>query len=120
MPEKHKSYTEWNAGRFISWAGSIGINTKTVITAILSFHKIEQQSYRACMGVLKLGDRYGVQRLEAACQKALTYTPNPSYKNIDSILKSGGDQLVAQSTEAEPMDESHSFIRGAEYYRRKK
>ena len=120
MPEKHRSYTEWNAERFISWAKSIGPNTKTVITAILSFHKIEQQGYRACMGVLKLGDRYGIQRLETACEKALTYTPNPSYKNIDSILKSGSDQLTVPKIEAEPVDESHSFIRGAEYYGRKK
>ena len=42
MPDKHKSYTEWNAERFISWAKSIGSSTKTVVTAILSFHKIEQ------------------------------------------------------------------------------
>ena len=120
MPEKHKSYTEWNAERFISWAKSIGVNTQTVITAILSSHKIEQQGYRACMGVLKLGDRYGVQRLEAACEKALSYTPNPSYKNIDSILKSGSDKIVPQNTQAKPVDESHSFIRGAGYYGRKK
>lgn len=120
MPEKHKSHTEWNAERFISWAKSIGPNTKTVVTAILSFHKIEQQGYRACMGVLKMADRYGVQRLEAACEKALSYTPNPSYKNIDSILKSGSDQLAEQKAEAEPVDESYSFIRGAEYYGRKK
>jgi len=120
MPEKHKSYTEWNAERFIYWAGGIGPNTKTAITAILTTHKIEQQGYRACMGVLKLGDRYGIKRLEAACEKALSYTPNPSYKNIDSILKSGSDQLTAQKAEAKPLDESHSFIRAAEYYGRKK
>ena len=121
MPEKHKKYTEWNAERFLSWAKSIGPNTKTAITAILSYHKIEQQGYRACMGVLKLGDRHGVQRLESACEKALSYTPNPSYKNIDSILKSGSDKLTAaRKAEAKPVDESHSFIRGADYYGRKK
>jgi hypothetical protein len=72
------------------------------------------------MGVLKLGDRYGVQRLEAACEKALTYTPSPSYRNIDSILKSGSDKLEPQTAELKPVDESHSFIRGAGYYGRKK
>lgn len=119
MPEKHKSYTNWNAERFISWAKSIGGHTKTVVTAILSCHKIEQQGYRACIGVLKLGDKYGVKRLEAACEKALSYTPNPSFKNIDSILKSGSDKLESMKKEAKPLNESHSFIRGAEYYGRK-
>jgi transposase len=120
MPDKHKTYTEWNAERFISWAKSIGEHTKTVITAILSSHKIEQQGYRSCIGVLKLADKHGVQRLESACEKALSYTPSPSYKNIDSILKSGSDKLKVPKNQSKPVDESHSFIRGAEYYGRKK
>ena len=120
MPEKHKVYTEWNTERFISWAKSIGLYTEAAITAILSSHKVEQQGYRACMGVLKLADKYGVKRLEAACQKALSYTPSPSYKNVDSILKSGSDKLADSKNETKPVDESHSFLRGAEYYGRKK
>jgi hypothetical protein len=58
--------------------------------------------------------------LEAACEKALVYTPSPSYKNIDAILKSGGDMTVKESPAQKQVDESHSFIRGAEYYGRKK
>lgn len=120
MPEKHKTYTEWNAERFLSWAKSIGENTRTVIASILSSHKIEQQGYRACIGVLKLADKHGAKRLDAACKKALTYTPSPSYKNIDAILKSGSDKAVPQKPVEKPVDESHSFIRGVEYYGRKK
>jgi hypothetical protein len=118
MPEKHKAHTEWNAERFLSWAANIGTNTKTVIGAILSSHKIEQQGYRACIGVLKLADRYGTARLEAACEKALSYTPSPSYKTVDAILKSGSDKQIAPKTKT--VDETHSFIRGAEYYGRKR
>jgi len=120
MPEKHKAHTEWNAERFLSWAKSIGESTKTAIGAILAYHKIEQQGYRACIGVLKLADKYGTLRLEAACEKALSYTPNPSYKNIDTILKSGSDKSLPSEPDAKPIDETHSFIRGAEYYGRKK
>jgi hypothetical protein len=120
MPEKHKSYTEWNADRFISWANSIGNYTSAVIKSILNYHKIEQQGYRACMGVLKLCDKYGIKRLESACEKALSFTPNPSYKNIDSILKSGQDKIVPPVEKPHPIDESYSFTRGAEYYGRKK
>jgi len=120
MPDKHKAYTEWNAERFLSWASSIGENTKTVIGAILSSHKIEQQGYRSCIGVLKLADRHGAARLEAACEKALSYTPSPSYKNVDAILKSGSDKISAQPQKTKPVDETYSFIRGAEYYGRKR
>jgi len=121
MPQKHKNHMEWNAGRFISWAESIGQQTKTVIQSILTTHKIEQQGYRACIGVLKLADKYGVKRLESACERALSYTPTPSYRNIDSILKSGSDKLTTASAQpAKPVEDDHSFIRGAEYYGRKR
>jgi transposase len=120
MPDKHREHTEWNSERFLSWAESIGENTKTAISAILMFHKIEQQGYRACMGVLKLSSKFGAKRLEAACKKALSYTPNPSYKNIDAILKSGSDKLEEKSEQQKPVDETYSFIRGAKYYGRDK
>ena len=120
MPDNHKEHTEWNAERFLSWAESIGENTKAAISAILTFHKIEQQGYRACMGVLKLSSKFGAKRLEAACKKALSYTPKPSYKNIDAILKSGSDKLEEKTEQRHPVDESYSFIRGAKYYGRDK
>jgi len=66
------------------------------------------------MGVLKLFDKYGIKRLEAACKKALSFKPNPSYKNIDSILKSGQDKLVPPAEKAHTIDESYSFTLGAE------
>ena len=120
MPIKHKQHSEWNAERFSAWAESIGSNTKIVINSILSSHKVEQQGYRSCIGILKLADKHGTKRLEAACEKALTYTPSPSYKNIDAILKSGSDKAKKDDTVHKNIDNSHSFIRGAEYYGRKK
>jgi hypothetical protein len=32
--------------------------------------------------------------LEAACKKALSYTPHPSYKSIKNILATGQDKLT--------------------------
>ena len=36
MPEDHQKYLEWNGDRFRKWAEGIGINTYTVINAILT------------------------------------------------------------------------------------
>jgi transposase len=123
MPEKHRQYTQWNAERFASWAQNVGPNTATVIKAILSFHRVEQQGYKACMALLKLADRYSLPRLEAACAKALSYTPNPSYKNVSTILKSGQDTIsTEQESSVTPKNNdsqnTHSFTRGAGYYGR--
>ena len=56
MPEDHQKYLEWNGDRFRKWAERIGINTYTVVNAILTSKRVEQQTYRSCMGLLKLTD----------------------------------------------------------------
>ena len=114
MPENHRKYTQWNAERFLSWARGIGENTVTVVKAILASRKIEQQGYRACMALLKLSDKYSDIRLEAACKRALTYTPSPSFKSIQTILATGQDELP----EEEAIDPSaeFGFTRGPGYY----
>lgn len=74
VPKDHLEHQEWNGDRFRKWTERIGINTCKVVGAILSFQRVEQQSYRSCMGLLKLVDKYSIDRLENACKKALSYT----------------------------------------------
>jgi transposase len=115
MPPNHQQYIQWNGDRFRKWAAKIGPNTATAVEAILTGHKVEQQAYRACMALLKLSDVYTPERLEAACAKALFYTPRPSYKAVQSILKSGQDKVVEK--DAPPQEPSEfGFTRGSDYY----
>ena len=120
MPEDHQKYLEWNGDRFRKWAERIGINTSKVVNALLTSGKVEQQSYRSCMGLLKLADRYSVDRLESACHKALLYTATPSYKSIKNILAAGQDKSGAVSTvsSSNTTQNKHAITRGADYYRR--
>jgi hypothetical protein len=71
------------------------------------------------MALLKIPDKYSVSRLEAACARALSYTINPSYKSIQTILQTGQDKVNKE----EPVknndgSENFGFIRGADYYGR--
>ena len=52
MPESHQQYLEWNGDRFRKWAERIGSSTCQVVDAILTSKRVEQQSYRSCMGLL--------------------------------------------------------------------
>ena len=117
MPPNHQQYAQWNSERFRKWAAKIGANTFIVVEAILTGYKVEQQGYRACMAMLKLSDQYTPQRLEAACIKALSYTPRPNFKNIQAILKSGQDR-ISENTLHPSESSSFSFTRGADYYGR--
>jgi hypothetical protein len=116
MPPSHQEYVKWNGSRFRNWAKSVGNHTETVINAMLSAYRVEQQAYKGCMALLKLCDEYSKTRLESACEKALSYTPRPGYKQILSILKHGGDRLPAE-TPTPPKQSEFSFVRGSDYYK---
>ena len=120
MPEDHQKYLEWDGKRFRKWAMQIGDNTYKVIDSLLLSKQVEQQTYRSCMGLLKLADKYSVERLEAACKKALSYTASPSYKSIKNILVASKDKLDSNETETNNSTTSNKFgiTRGADYYRR--
>jgi transposase len=119
MPANHQSYNQWNAERFLSWGRSIGEKTEEVVAVLLASRQIEQQSYKACIGLLKLADKYSVTRLEAACKRALSYTATPSLKGVQTILKSGSDKFPAESNNHDTSASQHAFTRGAGYYGRK-
>ena len=121
MPKDHQDYLEWNGDRFRKWAERIGESTAKVIDAILRSNRVEQQSYRACMGLLKLGDKYSPSQLEEACKAALTYTQRPSYKSVSNILTAHKtNSSTPKESDNETPKSNNGITRGAEYYRRKR
>jgi hypothetical protein len=75
-----------------------------------------QQGYRSCLGIMRLGKKYGTERLEAACQRALLLQAC-SYKSLESILNRQLDRqpLPDAATESAVTPE-HDNIRGPHYY----
>lgn len=66
------------------------------------------------MGILSLAPRYGSQRLDAACKRALTINAI-ACSSVASILKSGLDRQQPQAEQAAPTP-AHTNIRGRSYY----
>lgn len=116
MPPNHQEYLKWNGDRFRSWANKIGKNTVIVVESILTSHKVEQQGYRACMALLKMSDQYSHRRLESACARALEYSPQPSFKIVQSILRAGIDKIIDEAQSAQAPS-AFGFTRGADYYK---
>ena len=120
MPENHRKFLEYNTESFLDWGKSMGHSTHLVIKHFLFMHKVEQQGYKSCASLMKLADRYGTDRLENACAKALSYTPNPSLKNISTILKNDQDKVVLTSESARVSNKEslkYGITRGASYYK---
>jgi transposase len=114
MPPAHQKYLEWSPERLVSWAKKTGPHTAQVVQVLLQSRQHPQQAYRSCLGLLRLGDRYGQERLEAACRRALPAGIH-SYKGVKNILDAKLDQVEIEEPSA-IVPASHENIRGREYY----
>ena len=117
MPADHQKYLEWNGDRFRKWAAQIGINTNEVVNNILTSGRVKQQSYRSCMGLLKLAEKYTPVQLEKACQRALQYSHSPSYKSIKNLLVTMKEETVSETVPESK--NTYGITRGARYYANK-
>jgi len=114
MPPSHSAHAQWTPERFTRWAREAGGCTARAIEQILERHIIPEQGFRSCMGVMRLGERYGSQRLEAACARILS-AGCPTYKRIEAVLKKGLENAPMPQISPVPVIE-HANIRGAGYY----
>lgn len=114
MPESHRRHAEWTPERLIRWAENIGPATATCVAGIMAARRHPEQGFRACLGLLRLSDRYGVERLEAACCRAAALSAF-RYQTVESILKSGLDQK-AESSVVSTAPRDHAHVRGAGYF----
>ncbi len=119
MPKKHQKHAEWTPERIASWAKKTGDSTEKLVEAIMNSRAHPQQGFRSCLGVLKLAKRYGAERLELACKRALAIGAH-SFQSVESILKNNLDQnpVPENSTplNEKPIPEDHENVRGKTYF----
>ena len=117
MPESHLRYKQtkgWDADYFIVQASKIGVHTTEIFKRILGRNRFPEQTYNACLGLLTLSKKYGTQRLEAACTRALP-APVVTYGFIKNILENNQDKIVGQILVTAYIP-THENIRGEAAY----
>lgn len=107
---------EWTPPRLIRWAAKTGPSTAELVEKILRRRLHPQQGFRSCLGLLRLGERFGAERLEAACRRALAIQ-GLSYRSVKSILDHGLDRQPLPEPAAAAAPIQHRNVRGAAYYR---
>lgn len=120
MPRSHRAMSEWSPERFLRWAGDIGEATRKVVNHILQEKRHKEQSYRRVLALLSNAKKYGRDRLNSACRRALSIN-SPTRSSVESILKQGLDQLPLESENAQAQEEQlsldyHENLRGEAYY----
>jgi hypothetical protein len=63
---------------------------------------------------MRLGTRYGNEKLEAACERALAFDL-VSYRGVRNILEAGMDRLKEEKASGRP-EKPHANLRGPRYY----
>ena len=116
MPPHHRHQQETNhfdGAKYRLWARNIGPQTHIVIDHLLSAQVAEEQAYRSCMGILQCTKKYGNERVEAACAKAVAMK-SCTYSTISTILKNGQDKVL--SSPVYKPTPRHENLRGSEAY----
>lgn len=115
-PKTHREWGDWTPSRLIQWASTIGPATAETVRVVMDSKRHPEQGFRASLGIIRLGDRYGKDRLERACERARLLGAQ-SYGSVQSILKTGFDLRPPPDGDAQvstPID--HDNVRGANYY----
>lgn len=118
MPESHRHYLlqkGWEPDDFLEKGRAIGPKTEEVIIRFLAAKAFPEQSYDACIGLLRLAKGVGKVRLEAACSLALR-GPRLTYQIIKTILDNNRDKLTLFAEEPASLLPFHENIRGKHSY----
>jgi transposase len=114
-PESHQRYLEWTPERLVRWAATIGPSTAELVGRILKARPHPDQGFRSCLGILRLANSFGTDRLEAAAKRAVSRNAC-TYQSIKSILNTSLDRQSEPEPAAERPPILHSNIRGTAYF----
>lgn len=113
MPQRHREYAKWTAERLANWAQTVGPKTSALAEEIMRRRRHPEQGFRACLGLIRLGDRFDPERVERACARALKHGAI-SYQSVVSILANKLDEADEEPAQG-PLP-FHENIRGPGYY----
>jgi len=115
MPKAHQEQAKCSLSHIKSWAKKVGTQTTDFINHMMEARAFPQQAYRACYGLLRLSHRYGDDRLEKACAKALIIRAT-RYQQVESILKNKLEEVPLNQSTTTQLS-AHDNLRGANYYK---
>jgi len=116
-PRAHREYGAWTPTRLVAWAATVGPATAAVLAQVLATARHPELGRKSCMALGRSAKRYGPERMEAACRRALA-AASPTTKSIETILATGLDRVPLLEVVPSPPPVAHENIRGGEYFDR--
>ncbi len=109
MPKEYSDFSYWNTPYFLSRAGSIGPNTRTLIQRVIEKFAYPVQSYRSCFGILRFAEKYSKEALENCCKDAVLYgkcSYNYVSNTISMYAHPGATKVDRMAASLKPVDYS--------------
>jgi transposase len=115
MPDAHRHHSTGVDG-VIAWAASVGPMASAFVKRLLESNPVMEMGWRSARGLQRVGERYGAERTEQACERALRFGAR-SYKPVERILALGRENIPIPGDEPPeaPIIE-HENVRGASHY----
>ena len=77
MPPQHRFYADWSPERILRWAGAIGPEVAALVGKVLDEREHPEQGFKVALGIINLHRKYGEERLQRACGRALEFRCAP-------------------------------------------
>jgi transposase len=114
MPVRHQKIGEWSLERILSWARKNGPHTGRLIEQIIEGKQHPEMGFRPALGVLRLAEVFGGDRLECAANIALKGSLT-RLRQVRQLLERSLDKKIIILEEGGVVD-NKEHVRGNEYY----
>ncbi len=105
LPPEALAYKMQDPQWCLKQAEQVGVHCKSLIETLFSDRVLD--NLRAAQGIIGLTKKFGPERVEAACRRALSFD-NPRYRTVKTILEKGLDQLTQQETLSDYLSETYT------------
>jgi hypothetical protein len=116
LSSTHRQYKDWSPQYFKQRAKGYGQGVESCINELFINCEYPETAYKRALGIFKLGQLYGKERLNNACKRAIMGDA-VSYKRIENILKNNLDKYIEEQINFDQTHiPAHENIRGKESY----
>ena len=113
MPKAHHLMIETSSSELLSQAEKTGPFCAEVVASLMEKMPRPEMAFRGCQGIIRLGKKYGIERLEQACKKGLDLQ-DCRYRSINSMLENNMEAMDLPVNTFKP--NNHRNVRGRNYY----
>lgn len=113
MPEAHHLMTETSTSELIAKAEKTGPFCAEAVAYLMERMPRPEMAFRGCQGIIRLGKKYGNDRLEKACRKGLNLQ-DCRYRSICSMLENNMEDMDMPVNTVKVTN--HHNVRGRNYY----